>query len=102
MLKTKLLKRLFVFEVEALLSRVQLFSIPWTVTCQAPLTMGFPRQEYRSGFPLTGALPDPGMEPASLALAGRFFTTEPPGKPINSSSCTFKTVHVTVCKLHFN
>ena len=54
---------------------------PQTAVCQAPLTMGFPRQEYRSGFPLTGALPDPGMEPASLALAGRFFTTEPPGKP---------------------
>ena len=49
MLKTKLLKRLFVFEVEALLSRVQLFSIPWTVTCQAPLTMGFPRPESWSG-----------------------------------------------------
>ena len=50
----------------------------------------------------SGDLPDPGIEPASLALADRFFTTEPPGKPINSSSCTFKTVHVTVCKLHFN
>ena len=45
--------------------------------------MGFPRQEYWSGlaFPFPGDLPDPGIEPACPALAGRFFTTEPPGKP---------------------
>jgi len=45
--------------------------------------LGFPRQKYWSGlpFPSPGDLPDPEMEPASLALAGRFFTTEPPGKP---------------------
>ena len=56
---------------------------PWTVACQSPLSMGFPRQEYWSGlpFPPPGDLPHPGIEPASLALAGRFFTTEPPGKP---------------------
>ena len=50
---------------------------------QAPLSMGFPRQEYWSGLPCPppGDLPDPGIEPASPALAGRFFTTEPPGKP---------------------
>ena len=52
--------------------------------------MKFLRQEYWSGlpFPSPGDLPDPGMEPespASSALAGRFFTTEPPGKPGNSS-----------------
>ena len=53
------------------------------MTCQAPLFMSFPRQEYWSGlpFPSPGALPDPGIEPASPALAGRFFTTELPGKP---------------------
>ena len=50
--------------------------------------MGFSRQEYWSGFPflLPGHLPDPGIEPmspVSPALAGRFFTTEPPGKPIH-------------------
>ena len=47
--------------------------------------MGFPRQEYWSGlpFPSPGDLPNPGIEPLSPALAGRFFTTEPPGKPIN-------------------
>ena len=50
--------------------------------CQAPLSMGFPKQEYWSGlpFPLLGHLPDPGIEPVSPALAGGFFTTEPPGK----------------------
>ena len=59
---------------------------PWTVVHQAPLSMGFPRQEYWSGFPCppSGDLPNPGIEPASPefpALAGGFFTTEPPGKP---------------------
>ena len=68
------------------LSRVQLFVTPWTVAHQAPLSKGFSRQEHWSGlpFPPPGDLPDPGAEPASLtspALAGRFFTTEPPGKP---------------------
>ena len=58
---------------------------PWTVAPQAPLSMGFSRQEYWSGlpFPPPGDLPDPEMEPttpASPALAGGFFTTAPPGK----------------------
>ena len=61
-------------------SHVQLFVIPWTVACQAPLSMGFSRQEYWSGlpFPSPRGLPDLGMEPKSLtspALAGWFFTT---------------------------
>ena len=52
----------------------------WTVACQAPLFMGFSRQEYWSRLPCSppGDLPDPGIEPTSLtcpALAGRFFTT---------------------------
>ena len=68
-----------------ILSRVQLFAIPWTIAHQAPLSMGFPRQAYRSGLPLPppGDLPNPGTEPTSLgfpALAGGFFTTAPPGK----------------------
>ena len=56
---------------------------PWTVVCQASLFMGFPRQEYWSGllFPSLEDLPNPGIEPASPALAGGFFTIEPPGKP---------------------
>ena len=54
-----------------------------TVAHQAPLPMGFPRQEFRSGlpFPTPGDLPNQGLEPASPTLAGRFFTTDPPGKP---------------------
>ena len=59
---------------------------PWTVAHQAPLSMGFSRQEYWSGlpFPSPGDLPNPGIEPESPvcpALAGRFATTEPPGNP---------------------
>ena len=57
----------------------------WTVAHQAPLSMEFSRQEYYSGlpFPPPGDLPDPGTEPDSPALVGGFFTTEPPGKPLN-------------------
>ena len=62
-----------------LLSRVRLFATPWTVACQAPPSTGFSSQEYWSGLPYSpGDLPDPGIEPESLAfpaLAGRFFTT---------------------------
>ena len=61
------------------------FETPWTVACQAPLSMGFPREENWSGvpFPNPGGLPDPGIElvsPVSPALAGGFFITEAPGK----------------------
>ena len=54
-----------------------------TVARQAPLSMGFPRQEYWSGLLLLSPedLPDPGIEPMSPALADGLFTTEPPGKP---------------------
>ena len=65
-------------------SHVQLSATPWTVTCQAPLSMGFSRQEYWSGLPFSspGDFPDPGIKPTPSALVGGFFTTEPPGKPI--------------------
>ena len=58
---------------------VQLFATPWTISHQAPLSMGFPRQEYWNGlpFPTRGNLPGPGIEPiylASPALAGIFLT----------------------------
>ena len=65
-------------------SCVQLSVIPWTVTCHAPLSMGFPRQENWSGlsFPSTWDLPHPGIEPRSPALQACFFLpTEPSGKP---------------------
>ena len=56
---------------------------PWTVARQAPLSMGFSRQEYWSGlpFPIPGFLPDPGNKPVSSALAGKLFTTMLPWKP---------------------
>ena len=59
------------------LSCVQLFVTPWTVAYQAPLSMGFSRQEYWSGlsFPSPGGLPDPGIEPTSSALVGGFTIT---------------------------
>ena len=69
------------------LSSVQLFVTPCTVLRHAPLSVDCSRQEYWSGwpFPPPGGLPDSGIKPASPAypaLAGRFFTTEPPGKPM--------------------
>ena len=69
--------------VVSLLSHVQLFATPWSTACQGPLSMGFPRQEYQSGlpFPSQGNLPDPGTEPMFPALAGGFFTPEPPELP---------------------
>ena len=78
---------------------VWLFETPWTIAHQAPLSMGFTRQEYWSGlpFPSSGDLPNAGIKckpPMSPALAGRFFTTEQPGKPhswwpvLNASSTT--------------
>ena len=62
------------------------FVTPWTVVHQAPLSMGFPSQEYWSGLPFSppADLSDPEIKPVipvSAALAGGFFTTEPPGKP---------------------
>ena len=69
-------------------SCVRLFATPWTVARQAPLSVGFSRQEYWSGLPCPspGDLPKPEMEPASLlssALAGKFFTTSPNGEALD-------------------
>ena len=60
-------------------SCVQLFASLWTVACQAPLSLGFSRQEYWSGLPfhLPGDLPDPGIELSSLMSSALV----PPGKP---------------------
>ena len=68
------------------LSRDRLFATPRTTARQAPLSMGFSRQEYWSGLPCPppGDLPDPGTEPKSLTssvLAGRVLPLAPPGKP---------------------
>ena len=65
------------------LSRVRLFVTPWTVAYQAPLSMGFSRQEYWSGlpFPSPGEFPDPGIEPGFPALEADALISEPQGKP---------------------
>ena len=69
------------------LSHILVFVTPWTVAHQAPLSIGFPRQEHWNGlpFPSPGDFPNPGIKlesPAAPALAGRFVTTELPGKPM--------------------
>ena len=69
-----------------MLSYVRFFVALWTVACQVPVSMGFPRQEYWNGlpFPSPGDLPNPEIKSASPTLTGGFFTTEPPGKPHKS------------------
>ena len=76
-----------------LLSQVWLFATPWTVAYQAPLSMGFSRQEYWSGlpFPSPGDLPDSGIEPRSPALQADALPSEPPGK-LRSSKDIIKTM----------
>ena len=76
------------------LSRVRPLATPWTVARQAPPSMEFSRQEYWSvrPFPAPGDLPQSGIEPAPPALAGRFFTSEPPGKPNIMAWVTFPRV----------
>ena len=56
------------------LSRVQLFATPWTIACQAPLSMGFSCISFSN--------PNPGIEPGSLALQADALSSEPPGKPL--------------------
>ena len=78
-----------------LFSRVQLFATSWTVVHQTLLSMGFPRQEYWNGLPCPppGDFPDPGIKLSSPALAGGFFTTEPPGKP-------YVHIYTHICNLY--
>ena len=78
--------------------------IPWTVTLQAPLSMGFPRQEYWSGFPFPspGELPDPGIKPGSPALQADSLLSEPQGIPIllhkYADTHTYRHIHNTQCE----
>ena len=85
--------------VQGLMKRhscVRLFAVPWTAACQAPLSMEFFRQEYWSQllFLTPGDLPDPGIEPMSLAspaLAGGFFPIVPLGSA-DIEQRPFKTI----------
>ena len=86
-------------EVKVLVTqRVQLYENSWTVGCQAPLSTEFSRQESWSGLPFSSPrdLPDPGIEPkspASPALSGGFFTTEPPGSLFCQSASLSQTTN---------
>ena len=77
---------------------------PWTIACQAPLSMGFPRQEYWSGlpFPPSEDLPDPGIKPRYPVLQGNYSPLEPPGKPrakiASSTSIAGTSEQLTTCK----
>ena len=66
------------------LSCVRLFTISGTAACQAPLSVGFPRQEYWSGlpFPSPGDLPHPGTKPRSPTLQADSLPSEPPGASV--------------------
>ena len=80
-------------------SCVRLFARLWTVACQAPLSIGFFRQEYWNELPCPppGDLPCPGMEPVSLmspVWAGRFFTTGTIGKALGVAKATPSNPHV--------
>ena len=76
-------------------SRVGLFATSWTVALQAPLSMGFSRQEYWRGlpFPSPGDLPNPGIEPMSSALQADSLLSEAPGKPFIQRNALKFTFH---------
>ena len=82
-------------------NRVPLFANLWAVAHQAPLSMGFSRQEYCSGLPYLppGDLPDPGIKPRSPCIAGRFFTAEPAGSPVVGCSVVSDSLQVQDCSL---
>ena len=71
------------------------FVTPWTVACQTPLSMGFPRQGYWSWlpFPSPGDLPDLGIKLMSPELAGRFFTTYLARKLLFRLTCLLKCAY---------
>ena len=90
-------------DVVQLLSYIQLFATPGTVSHQAPLSMGFPRQEYWSGlsFSPPGKLPNPGTKPMSPELAGGFFTAEPPRKPASNSNHNNEVTLINIFRSQF-
>ena len=76
-----------------LLSHIRFFATPWTVAHQAPLSMGFSRQEYSSGLPCPppGDLSNSGIEPESPALQADYLPAEQSGKPMEGSVCCSST-----------
>ena len=82
-----------------LLSHVQLFATPLTVTGQAPLSMGFSRQEHWSELtrPLPRNLPNPGIEDRSPAMQTDSLPSEPPGNPVNTRVGSLSLLQGAVC-----
>ena len=74
------------YPVSISLSRVRLFTTPWTTACQDPLSWGFSKQEYWSGLPCPPPrnLPNPGIKPRSPTFQVDFLPSEIPGKPKNT------------------
>ena len=69
---------------------------PWTAAHQAPLSIGFSRQEYWSGlpFPSPGGLPNTGIKPRSPTLQADALTSAPPGKPLNTRIQSLRKPHI--------
>ena len=89
---------MFIFKVKVKsLSRVRLFATPWTIAYQAPLSMGFSRQECWSGLPFLspGDLPNPGIKPGSPALQADTLPSEPPLLP----KYIAKTMYIILTKI---
>ena len=78
-------------------------AIPWTVAHQVPLSMEYPRQEYRIAlaFPSLGDLPDLGDQVHVSALADGYFTTESPGKPSEITGPNYMLNFIIKCKSTF-
>ena len=87
------------FTENVLISHVHLFESPWTVLSQAPLTMGFPRQEYWSGlpFPSPGDLSLPGTEPELSALQADSLLSEPPSRIHPTNTKLLQNVRALCC-----
>ena len=97
----------YIYFVLSPFSHVQFFVTLWNVDCHAPLSMGFSKQEYWSELPCPppGDLPGPGIEPTSLvslAQAGGFFTTAPPGKPIRVTGTLIESLTISMAYFGFN
>ena len=80
------------------LSHVRLFATPWAVAHQAPPSVGFSRQEHWSGgaISFSRGLPDPGIEPGSLALQADALSSEPPGEAPRYLLCLLLILHMDI------
>ena len=91
-------------KIKVLVAQSCLTMIPRTLACQAPLPMGFPRQEYWSGlpFPSPGDLPDPGIESRSPTLHADSLPPEPPGNCIGGLNLGSQSRHHKEVTLQLN